>query len=164
MTILQPSTVFSDVAPTYCGHGAKTLWANGGFDFELTAGNTGFDLGDAPPITPWNSPWQAEFNITPYDGWTAYPIMALGNGGGDAPADSPSRTEGSRDNSLAAAGRLVQARYILDNDKQIVILEQSYNGATSTMLSCSRLLKDKFLPPAIANGDLGRRRQAGGAG
>ena len=155
MTILQPMPVFSDVAPTYCGfYGAKTLWANGGFNFELTAGNTGFDLGDAPPITPWNSPWQAGFNNTPYDGWTAYPIMALGNGAGGPPAGFAFRTEGSRDDSLAAPDSSVHARYILDNDKQIVILEQSYNGATSTYAIPQQLFKDKFLPAAIANGDL----------
>ncbi len=155
MTILQPMPVFSDVAPTYCGfYGGKTLWANGGFNFELTVGNTGFDLGDAPPITPWNSPWQVGFNDTPYDGWTGYPIMALGNGAGGPPAGFAFRTEGSRDDTLAAPDSSVQAKYILDNDNEIVTLELSYNGATSTYAIPQQLFKDKFLPPAIANGDL----------
>jgi hypothetical protein len=35
-----------------------------------------------------------------------------------------------------------------------VILEQSYNGATSTYAIPQQLFKDKFLPAAIANGDL----------
>jgi hypothetical protein len=155
MTILQPMPIFSDVAPTYCGfYGAKTLWANGGFNFELTSGNTGFDLGDAPPITPWNSPWQAGFSAVPYDGWTVYPIMALGNGAGGPPAGFAFRTEGSRDDSLAAPDSSVQAKYILDNDKQIVTLELSFNGAKSTYAVPQELFKEKFLPAAIANGDL----------
>ena len=155
MAILQPMPVFSDVAPTYCGFGgSKTLWANGGFNFELTAGSTGFDVGDARPVTVWNSPWQSGFNNTPYDGWTAYPLMALGNGAGGLPAGYAFRTEGSRDDSLAAPDSSVQAKYTLLNDRQIVILELSYQGATSTYAVPQQLFKDKFLPQAIANGDL----------
>ncbi len=63
MGIFQPIPVFSDVEPTFCGFsGPKTIWANGGHNFELVAGNTDFDIGDATPVTVWNSPWQNEFN------------------------------------------------------------------------------------------------------
>ncbi|WP_149440774.1 hypothetical protein [Mycolicibacterium sp. P1-5] len=154
MTILQPIPVFDDVAPTYCGFlGGKTLWANGGFNFELTAGSTGFDPGDAPPQTPWNSPWQSGFNSTTYDGWTAYPTMALGNGAGGPPAGFAIRTPGSSD-SPGAADSAVHAKYSLDNAKQVVTLELSYNGATSTYSVPQQLFKDKFLPKAIADGSL----------
>ena len=155
MTILQPMPVFSDVAPTYCGfYGAKTLWTNGGFNFELTAGNTGFDLGDAPPITTWNSPWQAGFNITPYDGWTAYPIMALGNGAGARPPDSPSGLKVAATTRWRRRTPQCRPGTYWTTTSRIVILEQSYNGATSTYAIPQQLFKDKFLPPAIANGDL----------
>ena len=155
MTILQPMPVFSDLAPTYCGfYGAKTLWANGGFNFELTAGNPGFDVGDATPLTAWNSPWQAGFNDAPYDGWTVYPLMALGNGAGGPPPGYAFRTAGSPGGSLAAPDSSVQAKYTLLNDKQVVILELSYRGATSTFAVPQQLFKDKFLPQVIANGDM----------
>jgi hypothetical protein len=155
MTIMQPIPVFDDVAPTYCGFlGGKTLWANGGFNFELTAGSTGFDPGDAPPQTPWNSPWQSGFNSTTYDGWTAYPTMALGNGAGGPPAGFAFRTLGSPDDSLTAPDSSLHAKYSLDNDKQVVTLELSYNGATSTYSVPQQLFKDKFLPKAIADGSL----------
>jgi hypothetical protein len=155
MTILQPIPVFDDVAPTYCGFlGGKTLWANGGFNFELTAGSTGFDPGDAPPQTPWNSPWQSGFNSTTYDGWTAYPTMALGNGAGGPPAGFAIRTPGSSDDAPGAPDSAVHAKYSLDNAKQIVTLELSYNGATSTYSVPQQLFKDKFLPKAIADGSL----------
>ncbi len=155
MTILQPMPVFEDVAPTYCGfYGSKTLWANGGFNFENTAGNPGMFLGDAPSITPWNSTWPAGSNNTPDDGWMTYPIMALGNGAGGPPAGFAFRTPGSTDDTLAAPDSSVQAKYILDNDKQIVTLQLTYNGATSSYSVPQQLFKDKFLKPAIANGDL----------
>ena len=155
MTIMQPMPVFSDVAPTYCGFGGtKTLWANGGFNFELTAGNTGFDVGDAREVVPWNSPWQSGFNDGTYDGWTAYPLMALGNGAGGPPAGYAVRTPGSSDDTLAAPDSSVHAKYTVDNDKQIVVLELSYNGFTSTYAIPQQLFKDKFLPAAIAAGDL----------
>jgi hypothetical protein len=155
MTIMQPMPVFSDVAPTYCGFsGAKTLWANGGFNIELTAGNPGMVLGDAPSVTPWNSPWPAGSSSTPYDGWMGYPIMSLGNGAGGLPAGFAFRTPGSSDDTLAAPDSSVQAKYTLDNAKQIVILELSYNGATSTYQVPQQLFKDKFLPQAIAHGEL----------
>ncbi|WP_418770078.1 hypothetical protein [Mycobacterium neumannii] len=155
MTILQPMPVFSDVAPTYCGFGGtKTLWANGGFNFELTAGNTGFDVGDAREVVPWNSPWQAGFNDELFDGWTAYPLMALGNGAGGPPAGYAVRTPGSTDDTLAAPDSVMHAKYTVDNDKQIVVLELSYNGFTSTYAVPQQLFKEKFLPAAIAAGDL----------
>ncbi len=121
MTIMQPMPVFSDVAPTYCGFGGtKTLWANGGFNFELTAGNTGFDVGDAREVVPWNSPWQAGFSTDTYDGWTAYPLMALGNGAGGPPAGYAVRTLGSTDDTLAAPDSELHAKYTVDNAKQVV--------------------------------------------
>jgi len=111
MSILQPMPVFSDVAPTYCGFGgSKTLWANGGFNFELTAGSTGFDVGDAREVVPWNSPWQSGFNDVLYDGWTAYPLMALGNGAGGPPAGYAVRTPGTADDSTARDS-LMHAKY-----------------------------------------------------
>jgi hypothetical protein len=155
MTILQPMPVFSDVAPTYCGFGGtKTLWANGGFNFELTAGSTGFDVGDARPVVPWNSPWQSGFNDTSYDGWTAYPLMALGNGAGGPPAGNAIRTLGSADDTLAAPDSLMHAKYTVDNDKQVVALELTYDGYKSSYAIPQQLFKDKFLPAAISEGVL----------
>jgi len=154
MSILQPLPVFSDVAPTYCGFGgSKTRWANGGFNFELTAGSTGFDVGDAREVLLWNSPWQSGFNEPVYDGWTAYPLMALGNGAGGPPAGYAVRTPGAADDT-APPDASVQAKYILDNDKQTVILELSYGDYRSTYSVPQQLFKDKFLPAAIAAGDL----------
>jgi hypothetical protein len=155
MTIMQPMPVFSDVAPTYCGFGGtKTLWANGGFNFELTAGSTGFDVGDARQVVPWNSPWQSGFNDQVYDGWTAYPLMALGNGAGGPPAGFAVRTPGSTDTNAAGPDSMMHAKYTVDNDKQIVTLELSFNGYTSTYAIPQQLFKDKFLPAAISAGDL----------
>ena len=154
MSILQPLPVFSDVAPTYCGFGgSKTLWANGGFNVELTAGSTGFDVGDAREVVPWNSPWQSGFNDPVYDGWTAYPLMALGNGAGGPPAGYAVRTPGIADDQ-AAPDASVRAKYTLDNDKQTVTLELSYGDYRSTYSVPQQLFKDKFLPAAIAAGDL----------
>ena len=154
MSILQPLPVFSDVAPTYCGFGgSKTLWANGGFNFELTAGSTGFDVGDAREVVPWNSPWQSGFNGSVFDGWTAYPLMALGNGAGGPPAGYAVRTSGVAEDP-AAADASVRAKYTLDNDKQTVTLELSYGDYKSTYSVPQQLFKDKFLPAAIAAGDL----------
>lgn len=154
MSILQPLPVFSDVAPTYCGFGgSKTLWANGGFNVELTAGSTGFDVGDAREVVPWNSPWQSGFNDPVYDGWTAYPLMALGNGAGGPPAGFAVRTPGVADGQ-AAQDSAVHARYVLDNAKQTVTLELSFGDYRSTYSVPQQLFKDKFLPAAIAAGDL----------
>lgn len=154
MSILQPLPVFSDVAPTYCGFGGpKTLWANGGFNFELTAGSTGFDVGDAREVVPWNAPWQSGFNSPPYDGWTAYPLMALGNGAGGPPAGFAIRTPGAAEDA-AARDSSMSAKYTLDNDKQTVTLELAYGDYTSTYSVPQQLFKDKFLPTAIAAGDL----------
>jgi hypothetical protein len=48
MGIFQPIPVFSDVKPTFCGFSVpKTIWANGDHNFELVAGKTHFDTGDA---------------------------------------------------------------------------------------------------------------------
>lgn len=153
MSILQPLPVFSDVAPTYCGFGgSKTLWANGGFNFELTAGSTGFDVGDAREVVPWNSPWQSGFSGGVYDGWTSYPLMALGNGAGGPPAGFAVRTPGTVD--AQAQDSTVDAKYLLDNDKQTVTLELSYGEYRSTYSVPQQLFKDKFLPAAIAAGDL----------
>jgi hypothetical protein len=155
MTIMQPMPVFSDVAPTYCGFGGtKTLWANGGFNFELTAGSTGFDVGDARQVVPWNSSWQTGFNDEVYDGWTAYPLMALGNGAGGPPAGYAVRTPGRTDDGVAGPDTVMHAKYTVDNDKQIVTLELSFDGYTSTYAVPQQLFKDKFLPAAISAGDL----------
>lgn len=150
MIIFQPMPVFEDLAPTYCGfYGAKTLWANGGINFELTAGNTGFDLGDATAITAWNSPWKAGFNDTLYKGWTVYPIMALGNGAGGVPAGYAFRIPAD-----SSQNDFVHCKYTILNDKQIVIQELSHKGATTKYAIPQQLFKDKFLPQAIANGDM----------
>ena len=153
MGIFQPIPVFSDVAPTYCGFsGPKTIWANGGHNFELVAGNTGFDVGDATPVTVWNSPWENEFDDTLYKGWMVYPMMALGNGNGALPAGYAFRTLGSMDNTLAAKDSMVHCKYTVLNDKEIMLLELSYNGATTKYAVPQKLFKDKFLPLVIASG------------
>jgi len=151
MTIFQPMPVFEDLAPTYCGfYGAKTLWANGGINFEFSAGNTGFDLGDATAITVWNSPWQAAFNDTLYQGWTVYPIMALGNGAGGVPAGYAFRIPTTNSSS----DDVVHCKYTILNDKQVIIQELSYKGATTKYAIPQQIFKDKFLPQVIANGDM----------
>ena len=153
MGIFQPIPVFSDVAPTFCGFsGPKTIWANGGHNFELVAGNTGFDTGDATPVTVWNSPWQIEFDDTLYNGWMAYPMMALGNGNGALPAGYAFRTPGSADNTLAASDAMVHCKYTVMNDREVMLLELSYNGATTKYAVPQKLFKDKFLPLVIASG------------
>jgi hypothetical protein len=158
MAILQPlptGVEVSGVAPTYCGFGGpKTLWDNGGFNFELTAGSTGFDVGDAREVVPWNSPWQSGFNGSVYDGWTSYPLMALGNGAGGPPAGYAVRTPGASDAAPDAPDASVRAKYSLDNDKQTVTPELSLGDYTSTYSVPQQLFKDKFLPGAIAAGDL----------
>ena len=155
MTIMQPIPVFSDVAPTYCGFGGpKTLWANGGFNFELTAGSNAFDVGDAREVVPINSPWPAGSNDIFYDGWTSYPLMALGNGAGGLPAGYVVRTPGGAADTPGATDSMMNAKYTVDNDKQVVTLELAYNGLTSTYSVPQQLFKDKFLSQAIAAGDL----------
>ncbi len=155
MGIFQPMPVFSDVAPTYCGFsGPKTIWANGGHNFELVAGNTGFDVGDATPVTVWNSPWMSDFNESLYKGWMVYPMMALGNGNGALPAGYAFRTEGSADDSLNAQDAMVHCKYTVINEREIMLLELSYNGSTTKYAVPQKLFKDKFLPLVIANGDM----------
>ena len=155
LAIMQPIPVFSDVAPTYCGFGGpKTLWANGGFNFELTAGSNGFDHGDASEVVPMNAPWPGGFNDVFYEGWTSYQSMSLGNGAGGLPAGYSVRTPGSDDTTQTAPDSMMKAKYTVDNERQVVILELAYNGKTSTYAVPQQLFKDKFLPEAIAAGDL----------
>ncbi|MEO3760343.1 hypothetical protein ABGB19_18925 [Mycobacterium sp. B14F4] len=80
--------------------------------------------------------------------------MALGNGAGGPPAGDAVRTPGSSDDTPDAPDSLMHAKYTVDNDKQIVVLELSYNGFTSTYALPQQLFKEKFLPAAIAAGDL----------
>ncbi|RZT17874.1 hypothetical protein EV589_2122 [Mycobacterium sp. BK558] len=80
--------------------------------------------------------------------------MALGNGAGGPPAGVAIRTPGSPDVSLTAPDSSVHAKYKLDNARQVVTLELSYDGATSTYSVPQQLFKDKFLPKAIADGSL----------
>jgi len=153
MSILQPEPVFSDLSPTFCGFSSsKTVWANGGFNFELVVGNSGFDVGDASPTTAWNSPWNDAFNDTLYPGFTSYPIMSIGNGAGGLPAGYAFRTEGSAMDDPTDPASSVHARYTLLIDRQTVILELSYNGSTSTYAVPQELFKQKFLPRVIDSG------------
>jgi hypothetical protein len=68
--------------------------------------------------------------------------MALGNGAGGPPAGFAIRTLGSSDDSLTAPDSSVHAKYSLNNGKQLVTLELSYNGATSTYSVPQQLFKD----------------------
>jgi hypothetical protein len=148
MIIVQPAAVFSDLAPTYCGFsGPRTIWANGGFNFEFTVGNTGFDVGDAPKINPWNSPWNASFGDTLYPGWTVYPLMAFGNGAGNAPTGYAFRIP-------EEAEDFVQCKYTILNDKRVVILEMNYKGWTTKYAVPQKLFIDRFLPEVIASGNM----------
>jgi hypothetical protein len=150
MSILQPEPVFSDLSPTFCGFSSsKTVWANGGFNFEVVAGNSAFDVGDASPTTAWNSPWNDAFNDTLHQGFTSYPIMSIGNGAGGLPAGYAFRTHaGAADDRDA----FVHARYQLLTDKQIAVLELSYKGAKSTYAVPQKLFVDKFLPAVLGSG------------
>jgi hypothetical protein len=88
-----------------------------------------------------------------YDGWTAYPLMALGNGAGGPPAGYAVQTPEVADDP-GAPDASVRAKYTMDNDKQTVTLELSHGDYTSTYSVPQQLFKDKFLPAAIAAGDL----------
>ncbi len=153
MSILQPEPVFSDLSPTFCGFSSsKTVWANGGFNFEVVAGNSGFDVGDASPTTAWNSPWNAAFNDTTYRGFTSYPIMSIGNGAGGLPAGYAFRPQDSATDDKSDLASVVNARYTLLTDQQTVILELSHKGAKSTYAVPQKLFKDKFLPQVVGTG------------
>jgi len=153
MSILQPEPVFSDLAPTFCGFSSsKTVWANGGFNFELVVGNSGFDVGDASPTTAWNSPWQDGFNDTLYRGFTSYPIMSIGNGAGGLPAGFAFRTPGSTGDDAADPASFVHAHYRLLKDREIAVLALTHGGATSTYAVPQELFKRKFLPAVIDSG------------
>jgi hypothetical protein len=153
MSILQPEPVFSDLSPTFCGFSSsKTVWANGGFNFEVVAGNSGFDVGDASPTTAWNSPWSAAFNDAPYRGFTSYPIMSIGNGAGGLPAGYAFRSRSSAQDDESDPRSVVHARYTLLIDQQTVILELTYDGAKSTYAVPQKLFKDKFLPEVVDTG------------
>ena len=153
MSILQPEPVFSDLSPTFCGFSSsKTVWANGGFNFEVVAGNSGFDVGDASPTTAWNSPWNDAFNDATYPGFTSYPIMAIGNGAGGLPAGYAFRTKGGATDEAADPAEAVHAKYTLLIDRQTVILELTYKGAKSTYAVPQKLFVDKFLQAVIGSG------------
>ncbi len=153
MSILQPEPVFSDLSPTFCGFSSsKTVWANGGFNFEVVAGNSAFDVGDASPTTAWNSPWNDAFNDRPHQGFTSYPIMSIGNGAGGLPAGYAFRTEVGSAGGAADPAEVVHARYTLLTDRQTVVLQLGYKGATSTYAVPQKLFVDKFLPAVIDSG------------
>ncbi|MGH6754505.1 MAG: hypothetical protein ACREDP_20305, partial [Bradyrhizobium sp.] len=153
MSILQPEPVFSDLSPTFCGFSSsKTVWANGGFNFEVVAGNSAFDVGDASPTMAWNSPWNDAFNDTPYRGFTSYPIMSIGNGAGGLPAGYAFRTKGGTTDDTTDPASFVHARYTLLIDQKTVILELTYKGAKSTYAVPQKLFIDKFLPKVIGSG------------
>ena len=153
MSILQPEPVFSDLSPTFCGFSSsKTIWANGGFNFELVAGNSAFDVGDASPTTAWNSPWNDAFNDTPYRGFTSYPIMSIGNGAGGLPAGYAFRTKGGTTEDKSDITSVVHFRYTLLVDRQTVVLELIYNGSKSTYAVPQKLFEERFLPKIVDTG------------
>ena len=149
MSILQPFPVFGAIGeiqgqPTYCAFSSNvTVWNNGGFNFELTAGNLKLPVGDAPPVEPYNT-------LLPEDylGWTTFSLMALGNGAGGAQAGFQLRPDQSTD------PQPIKVKYTLDNEHQTMMLELHYKQNVTKYLIPQEMFKKKFLPVVLESGYL----------
>lgn len=149
MSILQPFPVFGDIGlisgqPTFCSFSSNvTVWNNGGFNFELTAGNLKVPTGDAPPVEPYNT-------LLPEDylGWTAFSLMALGNGAGGAQAGFQLRLDQDTN------PQPVKVKYTLDEEYQTVMLEIRYKQNVTKYLIPQEMFKQNFLPVVLESGYL----------
>jgi len=149
LSILQPYPVFADIGlisgqPTYCSFSSNvTVWNNGGYNFELTAGNLKLPVGDAPPVEPYNT-------LLPEDylGWTTFSLMALGNGAGGAQAGFQLRPDQSTDTQP------IKVKYTLDDEHQTVMLELRYKQNVTKYLIPQEMFKKKFLPVVLESGYL----------
>lgn len=150
LSILQPFPVFDDLdllgnPATYCDFSNyRTVWNNGGFNFEITAGNLKMPTGDAPPIEPYNTLLPEDY----YSGWTTFSLMALGNGAGGAQAGFQLRPDQSTD------PQPIRVKYTLDNEHETMLLELRYKQNTTKYMIPQEMFKKKFLPVVLESGYL----------